>query len=123
MAIQHRTHQSLGRLSPFEVFYGREPGGDIATFELLPACHNIKDDPKYLKDWRKNMENLLKRVQENQYRSSEKMVLRHKNKHPPSEYKKDDTVIVKITKSDEGISKANKKHLLRARRSCSAIRE
>ena len=61
-AWQYNTgaHESLGRLSPFQVFYGREPGGDITTFELLPTCHNIKKDLKYLKDWRKNMKNLLK---------------------------------------------------------------
>ena len=49
------------------------------------------------------MENLLKTVQENQNRSSKKMVLRYKNKHPPSEYEKGDTVIVKITKSEKKI--------------------
>ena len=47
------------------------------------------------------MENLLKIANENENRSSEKVVLRHKNKHPPSEYEKGDTVIVKITKSDK----------------------
>ena len=93
-AWQYNTgaHQFLGRLSPFQVFYGREPRSDIVTFELLPTCLNIKEDPKYLKDWRKNMENLLKTVQENQNRSSEKMILRHKNKNPPSEYEKSDTL-------------------------------
>ena len=49
------------------------------------------------------MENLLKTVQENQNRSSKKMVLRYENKHPPSEYEKGDTVIVKITKSEKKI--------------------
>ena len=77
------AHQSIGRLSSFQVFYGRELRDDIATFELLQTCHNIKEDPKYLKDWRKT-ENLLKTVQENQNRSSEKIVLSHKNKHPTS---------------------------------------
>ena len=42
-------------------------------------------------------------MQENQNRSSKKMVLRYKNKHPPSEYEKGDTVIVKITKSEKKI--------------------
>ena len=60
------------------------------------------------------MENLLKTAQENQNRSSKKMVLRHKNKHPPSEYEKGDTVTVKITKSDKK-SKTKEKHLFRAR--------
>ena len=47
------------------------------------------------------MKNLLKAAQENKSRPSEKMVLRHQNKDPPSEYEKGDTVIVKITKSDK----------------------
>ena len=47
------------------------------------------------------MEDLLKTAQENQNSSSEKMVLRHKNKHAPSEYQTGNTVIVKITKSDK----------------------
>ena len=105
-------HTSL--LVAYHLFYEREPKGDIATFELLPTCHKIKEDPKYLKDWRKNMEDLLKTAQENQNRSSEKMVLRHKNRHAPSEYETDDTVIVKITKSDKKL-KVKKKHLSRAR--------
>ena len=53
------------------------------------------------------MENLLKTAQENQNRSSEKIVLRHKNKHSPSEYEKGDTVIVKITKSDKKNQRKN----------------
>ena len=60
------------------------------------------------------MENLLKTAQENKNRSSEKMVLRHKNKHPSSEYDKGDTVIVKITKSDKKL-KTKEKHLSRAK--------
>ena len=39
--------------------------------------------------------NLLKRIWENQNRSSEKMILSHKNEHPPSHYQKGDTVVVK----------------------------
>ena len=61
------------------------------------------------------MENLLKIVQENQNRSSEKMFPRYKNKHPPSEYEKGDTVIVKITKSDKKI-KGKRKNFLQARK-------
>ena len=105
-------HTSL--LVAYHLFYEREPKGDIATFELLPTCHKIKEDPKYLKDWRKNMEDLLKTAQENQNSSSEKMVLRHKNKHAPSEYQTGNTVIVKITKSDKKL-KVKKKNLSRAR--------
>ena len=46
------------------------------------------------------MENLLKKAPENQNKYSKEMVLRHENKHPPSEYEEGDTVVVKITKSD-----------------------
>ena len=60
------------------------------------------------------MDHLLNTAQENQNRSSGKMFLKHKNKHPPSEYEKDDTHIVKLTKSAKK-SKAKEKHLLRAR--------
>ena len=43
------------------------------------------------------MENLLKTAQKNQKRSSEKMILKHGNKHSPLH--SPDTVLVKITKS------------------------
>ena len=58
------------------------------------------------------MENLLKIANKNQNRSSEKVILRHKNKHPPSEYEKGDTVIVKITKSGKKNKGKGRKHLL-----------
>ena len=57
------------------------------------------------------MENLLRTSQEDQNRSSEKMILSHENKHPPSEYEKGDTVIVKITKSDKKIKGKGKSFL------------
>ena len=69
------------------------------------------------------MENLLKIVQENQNRSSEKMFPRYKNKHPPSEYEKGDTVIVKITKSDKKKSKAKEKICYKQGKTHSAIKE
>ena len=91
---------------------------------MLQTCHNINEDPKYLKDWRKT-ENLLKTVQENQNRSSEKIVLSHKNKHPTSyiNYLKGDTVIVKITKSDKKNERQREKICYKQGRSCAAIRE
>ena len=61
------------------------------------------------------MENLLETAQEKQNRSSEKMVLRHQNKHPPSEYEEGDTVIVKVTKSYKK-SKGKEKTFVRSKR-------
>ena len=40
---------------------------------------------------KEKIQNLLKTAQENKNRSSENMVLRHKNKHPPSGYEKGDS--------------------------------
>ena len=37
------------------------------------------------------IQNLLKTAQENKNRSSENMILSHKNKHPPSGYEKGDS--------------------------------
>ena len=111
MAIQYRkTPVSLIVYYLFQ-FFMKENRGDIATLMLLPTCNNIKEDPKYLKDWRKNMGNLLETAQENQYRFSEKMGFRHKNNQPPSKYEKGDTVIFKIMKSDKNINGKGKRFL------------
>lgn len=58
MTIQTGAHQTFGHLLPFQVFHGREPKGNI-TFGLLPTCNDVNGAPKYLKDWRKNMEKFL----------------------------------------------------------------
>lgn len=58
MTIETGAHQTFGHLLPFQVFHGREPKGNI-TFGLLPTCNNVNGAPKYLKDWRKNMEKCL----------------------------------------------------------------
>ena len=46
---------------------------------------------------------MLVKAQGNQKRSSDRMVLRHENKHPPSVCKKGDGVIVKVMKNDTKI--------------------
>ena len=53
---------------------------------------------------------MLVKAQGNQKRSSDRMVLRHENKHPPSVYKKGDGVIVKLMKNDKKL-KGKEKHL------------
>ena len=111
MAIQYRkTPVSLIVYYLFQ-FFMKENRGDIATLMLLPTSNNIKEDPKYLKDWRKNMGNLLETAQENQYRFSEKMGFRHKNNQPLSKYEKGGTVIFKIMKSDKNINGKGKRFL------------
>ena len=44
------------------------------------------------------MDQILVKAQGNQKRSSDRVVLRHENKHPPSGYKKGEGVIVKLMK-------------------------
>ena len=111
-AWQYNTgaHQSLGGLSPFNVFFGRESRGNITVFEMLPTSQGLKDNPSLLEDWEKDMDQILVKAQGNQQRSSDRMVLRHENKLPPSVYKKGDGVIVKLMKSDKKL-KGKEKHL------------
>ena len=47
------------------------------------------------------MDQILVKAQGNQNRSSDRMVLRHENKHPSFVYKKGDGVIVKLMKNDK----------------------
>ena len=92
------------------VFFGRESRDNIIAFEMLPTSQGLKDDPSLLGDWKKDMDQILVKVQGNQQRSSDMMVLRHENKHPPSVYKKGDGAIVKLMKSDKKL-KGKEKHL------------
>ena len=80
-------------------FFGRESRGNITAFEILPTSQGLKDDPSLLKDWKKDMDQILVKAQGNQKRSSDRVVLRHENKHPPSGYKKGEGVIVKLMKN------------------------
>ena len=77
---------------------------------MLPTSQGLKDDPSLLEDWEKDMDQILVKAQGNQQRSSDRMVLRHENKHPPSVYKKGDGVIVKLMKNDKKL-KGKEKHL------------
>ena len=90
-------------------FFGQEPRGNIAAFEILPTSQGLKDDPSLLEDWKKDMDQILVKARLNQNRSSDRMVLRHENKHPPSVYKKGNGVIVNLKKNDKKIE-GKKKH-------------
>ena len=92
-------------------FFGEEPRGNIAAFEILPTSQGLKDDPSLLEDWKKDMDQkILVKARLNQNRSSDRMVLSHENKHPPSVYKKGNGVIVNLKKNDKKIE-GKKKHL------------
>ena len=91
-------------------FFGEEPRGNIAAFEILTTSQGLKDDPSLLEDWKKDMDQILVKARLNQNRSSDRMVLSHENKHPPSVYKKGNGVIVNLKKNDKKIE-GKKKHL------------
>ena len=55
---------------------------------------------------------MLVKAQGNQKRSSDRMVLRHENKHPPSVCKKGDGVIVKVMKNDTKIKGKGKTFII-----------
>ena len=77
---------------------------------MLQTSQGLKDDPSLLKDWKKDTDQILVKAQGNQKRSSDRMVLRHENKHPPSVYKKSGGAIVKLMKNDKKL-KGKEKHL------------
>ena len=58
------------------------------------------------------MDQILVKAQGNQKRSSDRMVLRHENKHPPSVYKKGDGVIAKFMKNDKKIKRKGKTFII-----------
>ena len=72
----------------------------------------MKDDPSLLEDWKNNMDQILVKAQGNQKRSSDRMVLRHENKHPPSAHKKGDGVIVELIKNDKKIKEKGKTFII-----------
>ena len=55
---------------------------------------------------------MLVKAQGDQKESSDRMVLRHENKHPPSVYKKGDGVIVKLMKNDKKIKGKGKTFII-----------
>ena len=59
---------------------------------MLPTSQGLKDNPSLLEDWKKYMDQILVKAQGNQKTSSDRMVLRHENKHSLSVYKKGDVV-------------------------------
>ena len=58
------------------------------------------------------MDQILVKAQGNQKRSSDRTVLRHENKHPPSVHKKGDGVIVKLIKNDKKIKEKGKTFII-----------
>ena len=72
----------------------------------------MKDDPSLLEDWKNNMDQILVKAQGNQKRSSDRMVLGHENKHPPSAHKKGDGVIVELIKNDKKIKEKGKTFII-----------
>ena len=68
---------------------------------MLPTSQGLTDYPSLLEDCKKDQ--ILIKGQGNQKRSSDRMVLRRENKHPPSLYKRGDVVIVKLMKNDKKI--------------------
>ena len=65
-----------------------------------------------LKDWKKDIDQILVKAQGNQKRSSDRVVLRHENKHPPSRYKKGEGVIVKLMRNDKKIKEKGKTFII-----------
>ena len=79
---------------------------------MLPTSQGLKDDPSMLEDRKKDVDQILVKAQGHQKRSSEKMVLRYENKHPPSVYKKGDGVLVKLMKNYKKIKGKGKTFLI-----------
>ena len=79
---------------------------------MLPTSQGLKDDPSLLEDWKKDIDQILVKAQGNQKGSSDRMVLRHENKHPPPVYKKGDGVTVKLIKNDKKIKRKGKKIII-----------
>ena len=78
----------------------------------MPTSQGLKDDPSLLKDWKKDIDQILVKAQGNQKRSSDRVVLRHENKHPPSGYKKGEGVIVKLMRNDKKIKEKGKTFII-----------
>ena len=79
---------------------------------MLQTSQGLKDDPSLLKDWKKDIDQILVKAQGNQKRSSDRVVLRHENKHTPSGYKKGEGVIVKLMRNDKKIKEKGKTFII-----------
>ena len=62
------------------------------------------------------MDQTLIKAQGNYKRSSDRMTLRHENKHPPAVYKKCDCVTVKLVKNDKNIKGRGKNFIISKRK-------
>ena len=97
------AHQSLGGLSPFHLFYGREPNGYIDAFEMLPGFKEWKENPEVLNKWKEDVKHIRANGLKSQKKAADAMVKRHAKKHPPSNYNVGDAVIVKLDKSKKRV--------------------
>ena len=68
---------------------------------MFLTSHGLKDNPSLLEYWKKDIDQILIKAQGNQKRSSDRMVSRYENKHPPSVYNRIDHEIIKVMKNDK----------------------
>lgn len=88
------SHQSLGKLCPFEVFFGRKPNPFTENVEM-----NFEKDENRKKhsvnEFLSKCQSVRDKAHESSNAAAESMVLRNKRKFPPSEYNIDEEVVVK----------------------------
>ena len=108
-ASQYNTgaHQSLGRLSPFEVFFGRAPNVRTTILESIENTNvNVPDGQASCIE---KAELLRKKADESSTKSADKMAFRNKRKFPPADYSVNEEVIIKYVYMGKKIkSKAEK---------------
>ena len=96
------AHQSLGNLSPFEVFFARKPNlKEVSLEENFDHENDVQhsDIDKHLDE----SAALRTKAQCFSEKAAEKMVLRRKRKFPPSEYEVGENVLVKSIYSGKKI--------------------
>ena len=78
---------------------------------MFLTSHGLKDNPSLLEYWKKDIDQILIKAQGNQKRSSDRMVSRYENKHPPSVYNRIDHEIIKVMKMIKKKLKGKEEHL------------
>ena len=92
------AHQSLGNLSPFEIFFGRKPNPYCQgiTIEDQEDIHCINEEKnKTIDEHNRKCQSYREKAKQYSDAAAKKMVLRKKRKFPPSEYEVGEEVIVK----------------------------
>lgn len=88
------AHQSIGKLSPFEVFFGRKLNKPSTKYEFVDLeTTEASEDDKH--DHLVKANTLRSKAEKSSKKESEKMVLRGKRKFPPSVYATGEQVIIK----------------------------